>query len=122
MSRKITVEIEIAGPDLSLQKDIDLLREILTKYHNWAIAGIKMTSPQEVDIEPYPKSASTVGPVLYGQIVGDRYISWGDSMHEGDTHEGRIVRVTPLKDPREAALMSALAELEGKPLRNKDNV
>ena len=39
MSRKITVEIEIAGPDLSVQKDIDLLREILTKYHNWAIAG-----------------------------------------------------------------------------------
>ena len=56
MGRKIVVEIEIAGTDLSLQKDIDLLREILTKYYNWAISGIKMTYPSEVEIKPFKKS------------------------------------------------------------------
>lgn len=54
MARKIMVEIEVAGTDLSQQKDIDLLREILTKYYNWAISGMTLHAPHgEIEIQPY---------------------------------------------------------------------
>ena len=39
--RKITIEIELSSPDLSVQKDIDFCREIYRKYR-WMIGSMNL--------------------------------------------------------------------------------
>lgn len=39
--RKITLEIELSAPDLSVQKDIDFAREIFRKY-DWMIGDMTL--------------------------------------------------------------------------------
>ena len=52
MGIKLLVEIEmVEGSDISLQKNIDFLREIFKKYKGWCVRSMKMIKPAEKEIE-----------------------------------------------------------------------